>query len=112
MRLLYALFLLLPFITPAIKTFDTKNTTEINPIMSSTCPCPHTCNNVWRGNNICDMECDILECNWDDGDCRGFDQFGGQCIGNITIENIKTGNELDGYCFSGAKGSTNKSMQF
>ena len=46
------------------------------------------------------MECNIPECNWDDGDCDGH--LSGICRGNVTIENIKTGSEIEGYCNNGA----------
>ena len=64
------------------------------------CPCPHTCNNVWRGDGKCHMECNIPECNWDDSDCDGH--LIGICRGNVTIENIETGGEIKGYCNNGA----------
>ena len=99
MRALYFLFLFLPFITPVIKTQLSNTTSDSNmdfPTMAPTCSCPHTCNNIWRGNSVCDMDCNIPECDWDNGDCNGH--IIGTCLGNVTIENIETHSEIIGYC--------------
>ena len=98
MKILHILFLLTACSAPIIKT-QIQNATHY-PTMAPSCICPHTCNNMWRGNNICDMECNIAECNWDDGDCPHHIE--GVCRGNITLENIETDREMKGYCDNGA----------
>jgi hypothetical protein len=100
---LYFLFLLLPLITLSIEPLLSNDTAPLLlPTMSPTCPCPFTCNNVWRGNGDCDMECNIPECDWDNGACEGVTQLG-QCVGNVTIENLNTGGVIQGYCNEWAK---------
>lgn len=34
--------------------------------------CPMTCEQGWMNDNYCDEECNIPECNYDDGDCDGW----------------------------------------
>ena len=90
----YIHFLILLMIAPFIYMEDSQNNIMNYPLIPPTCSCPHTCNNIWRGNGECNMECNIPECNWDDGDCD--EHLIGICRGNITIENIETGGEKKG----------------
>ena len=94
MKIFY--YALLPLLISSVGIYSSNN-------MTSTCTCPSSCKEKWRGDRKCDIECDYPSCHWDDGDCDPRGHYDGQCFGNVSLVNLDTNQELKTSCGQWAK---------